>query len=191
MYTAKFLQGGGQTGELIRNTDWAAGPLGEPDTWPDSLKFALSIALNSGLPIAIYWGTDFKMFYNDAYSRILGSKHPQALAKPAETVLFEVWEKLEPDFKRVLTNGESVRADHASLPMLRFGYLEECYFDYTLSPIVTADGDVAGIFNSVIETSYRMIAERRIQVLHALTELQTTPYLVPGIEEEMAVLASA
>ncbi|RYY22340.1 MAG: PAS domain S-box protein, partial [Sphingobacteriaceae bacterium] len=40
-------------------------------------------------------------------------------------------------------------------------------------------------------TSYRMIAERRIQVLHALTELQTTPYLVPGIEEEMAVLASA
>ena len=45
--------------------------------------------------------------------------------------------------------------------MHRFGYTEECYFDYTLSPIIGADGKVGGVFNAVVETSYRVINERR------------------------------
>ena len=191
MHTDKFLQRGGNMGEQIRTADWLQSALGEPVTWPESLKSALSISLNSGFPIAIYWGEDFRLFYNDAYSSILGDKHPRALGKEGSIVWSEIWEGLDAEFQSVLTNGESVRSDNVLLPMMRFGYLEECYFDYTLSPIIAADGSIVGVFNAVIETSYRVITERRNHILHNLIKLQTEPYIVPGIKQEMKLLADA
>ncbi|MGI4803368.1 MAG: PAS domain S-box protein [Janthinobacterium lividum] len=191
MHTDKFLQGGGKMGELIRAKDWLQTELGEPGSWPESLKSALSICLNSGFPIAIYWGADFTLFYNDAWSTIPGDKHPWALGKSGATVWPEIWDGLEAEFVRVLTNAESVRSDNALLPMFRFGYLEECYFDYTLSPVIAADGSVGGVFNAVIETSYRTITERRNLVLHNLLKVQNESVIAQGIIQEIKVLDEA
>ncbi|RZL05798.1 MAG: PAS domain S-box protein, partial [Pedobacter sp.] len=73
-----------------------------------------------------------------------------------------------PEFQSVLNSGESIRRPDALLLMNRFGYVEECYFDYTLSPIMDTEGKVGGIFNAVIETTYKVINERRKQLLHQL-----------------------
>lgn len=191
MDTDKFLQRGGEMGELIRTMDWSQTALGEPFNWPDSLKSALSICLNSGFPIAIYWGQDFTLFYNDAWSSIAGDKHPWALGKSGAAVWPEIWVGLEAEFNSVLKNGESIRSKDALLPMHRFGYMEECYFDYTLSPVIAADGSVGGVFNAVIETTYRVINERRNQILHTLLKLQPTSEPTLKIEAEMKVLADA
>lgn len=178
-------------GELIRTMNWAQTALGEPFTWPDSLKSALSICLNSGFPIAIYWGQDFTLFYNDAWSSIPGDKHPRALGKPGATACPEIWQGLEAAFDSVFKNGKSVHSKDALLPIHRFGYTEECYFDYTLSPIIAADGTVGGVFNAVIETTYRVINERRNQILHTLLKLRINLESTPVIDVEMKVLTDA
>jgi two-component system sensor histidine kinase VicK len=168
--TPKFLQGGGNMGELIRSANWSASSLGTPDTWPDSLRSAVSLSINSGFPIAIYWGTNFTLIYNDAWSSIPGNKHPWALGKPGAEVWPEIWDGLEQQFNDVLTKGESVRQPDALLLMNRYGYVEECYFDYTLSPIMALDGSIGGVFNAVIETSYRVINDRRNGILNQLMQ---------------------
>ncbi len=181
------MQGGGKMGELIRSTNWEETALGRPDTWPESLKSAVSISLNSGFPIAIYWGEDFTLLYNDAWSSIPGGKHPWALGKPGKIVWPEIWEGLDAEFRSVLERGESIRRPDALLLMKRFGYTEECYFDYTLSPIVATDGSVGGVFNAVIETSYKVISERRndilVTFLRQLNNARSVPFSLTIIQK--------
>ena len=179
-------------GKLIGATDFSNTTLGNPDTWPDSLRLAVNIALNSGFPIAIYWGEDFNLLYNDSYAPILGNKHPWALGKPGHAAWAEIWEGLITEFKSVLYHGESIRRPDALLLMQRYGYTEECYFDYTLSPIIGSDGKTGGVFNAVIETTYRVINERRRgitqRLLHQLNSARTREQ---SLENCLVILTNA
>jgi PAS domain S-box-containing protein len=187
-----FLQDSGELGELIRNKDWSATSLQSPDTWPESLRSAIAIALSSGFPIAVYWGEDFTLLYNDAWSNIPGQKHPWALGKPGAIVWPEIWNGLKQEFESVLSKGESYRKPDAPLYMHRYGYTEECYFDYTLSPIVGSDGKVGGVFNAVIETSYRVINERRNEIRNDfLAQASTFNSLNEAYEEVNKLLVNA
>lgn len=69
-----------------------------------------------------------------------------------------------------MTTGEATYRDDQLLPMHRHGYTEECYFNYTFSPIRGETGKVEGVFNAVIETTFRLIAERRTVVLRELAD---------------------
>ena len=46
-----FMAGGGDLGQLMRDHDWAATPLGPPGGWPRSLKTVVRIMLTSRQPI--------------------------------------------------------------------------------------------------------------------------------------------
>src|SRR5262249_5996052 len=48
------------------------------------------------------------------------------------------------------------------------GYLEEAYFSFSYSPIPDEAGDVAGVFCPVIETTDKIIGERRLRTLRDL-----------------------
>ena len=75
-----FLSGGGEMGDLIRAYDWSAHPLGKPENWPQSLKTALSLILNSQHPMWIGWGPEMWFLYNDPYLHDLGlAKHDPGL----------------------------------------------------------------------------------------------------------------
>ena len=167
---AQFLAGGGAAGDLIRSISWEETPLGAIDTWPQSLQSALSICLGSNFPIAIYWGPELVLLYNDAWSPIPGSKHPWAMGKPAIEAWPELWDIIGPLFAQVFATGEATRSMDQMLPMNRFGFVDECYFDYTLSPIRSEAGQVGGIFNAAIETTARVIRERRTKLLRDLGE---------------------
>ena len=166
----EVFAGGGAMGALMRATDWSATSLGPPATWPQSLRSAVSIMLNSRYPIAIYWGDDLALLYNDAWQPIPGSKHPWALARGAREVWPEIWDTIGPLFNRVITTGEGTWSEDELLPMHRHGYTEECYFNFTFSPIRGEGGRVEGIFNAVVETTFRVIGERRTHVLRLLAE---------------------
>jgi PAS domain S-box-containing protein len=159
-----FLSAGGQLGQLIRSIAWADTPLGPVERWPQSLRSALSICLNSNFPIAIYWGKDLHLLYNDAWSSIPGNKHPWALGKPARQVWPDIWSEIEPQFGMAFS-GQPGGSKDALLPMQRHGYTEECYFDFTFTPIYGETGTVDGVFNAVIETTYRVLNERRTGLL--------------------------
>lgn len=156
-----LFENGGVLGKQIAGFNWAGHPIGEIQKWPQSLLSAAGICLNSNFPIAIYWGNDLHLIYNDAWSPIPGSKHPWALGRPAREVWPDIWTDIEPLFKEAISTGKATGSKDALLPMKRYGYVEECYFDFTFTPIYGESGKVDGIFNAVIETTYRVINERR------------------------------
>ncbi len=165
-----FLAGGGEMGALMRAHNWAATPLGSPDLWPQSLRSAVSICLGSAFPIAIYWGSELALLYNDAWSPIPGEKHPWALGRPGREVWPEIWDDIGPLYEQVQATGEGIWQQDQLLPMRRHGYTEECYFNFTFSPIRGESARVEGIFNAVVETTFRVVGERRTRVLQELAE---------------------
>jgi hypothetical protein len=68
-------------GALIRAHDWSRTPLGPITLWPQSLRTAIDIMLNSRYAMFVWWGHDLTNLYNDAYRPFLGTKHPRALGR--------------------------------------------------------------------------------------------------------------
>src|SRR4051812_21526880 len=86
-----FLAGGGEMERRIRGFDWSKTPLGPLEQWPQSLKTALKIALNSRYPIWMGWGWDLINLYNDPYIPVLGKRDEWALGASAREVWKEIW----------------------------------------------------------------------------------------------------
>ncbi len=162
------LTGGGETGELLRAKDWSQSPLGPVERWPQSLLTSLSICLDSRFPIVMYWGPEFVVLYNDAYSTILGSKHPWALGQRCRDCWAEIWETIGPMLEGVVRTGVATWSNDLLLLLNRFGYAEECYFSFSFSPVRVEAGAVGGVFTAVIETTENVIGERRLRTLRDL-----------------------
>jgi two-component system sensor histidine kinase VicK len=158
-----FLQGGGEMGSLIRQLDWSGTPLGEPGKWPDALKLITGTMLSTPSPILICWGPDYIQLYNDAFRPINGStKHPQALGGSARNTYAEIWDTIGPMFAGVM-NGQAVGFPDFKVPLDRNGYLEDCYFDFSYSPIKDADGVALGVLVICLETTDKIIALEELQ----------------------------
>ena len=164
----KFLSAGGEMGALMRAHDWMQSPLGPPAQWPDALKMAVSICLNSRFPMVLWWGREFVMIYNDAWRPILGAKHPKGLGRPGIETWPEIWDIIGEQLGSVLKRGEATWSEDLLLAVARYGYVEEAYFTYSYSPIKDADGRVRGVFTAVNETTERVLSERRMRILREL-----------------------
>src|SRR5436190_312225 len=55
-YDATFLAGGGEMGARMHALDWRQTPLGPVSDWPQSLRTAISICLNSRFPMVLWRG---------------------------------------------------------------------------------------------------------------------------------------
>ncbi|MCP1625091.1 ATP-binding protein [Pseudomonas nitroreducens] len=155
---------------LIRQHDWAATPLGPMDQWPATLKGILEVGLNSKLPVCIYWGPEFILLYNDAWSVIPGDKHPACLGQPARIAWSDIWPIIDPMYNGILQTGVAAHEEDRLLPMVRFGYVEEAYFTYNVSPIFGEDGKPIGLFNTAVETTGNVIQQRRQRLLTRMAE---------------------
>ena len=155
-----FLAGGGRLGELMRAHDWAATSLGAPSGWPAVLKALVSVVLGSSQPMFMAWGPSRTMLYNDAYSAILGSKHPAALGSDVLEAWSEIREDLRPLVERAF-GGESIQMDDIQLRMERNGYPEETHFSFSYTPVRDGNGPVLGFFCACSEITSQVLAERR------------------------------
>ena len=163
-----MLAGGGEMGALMRRIDWSATAVGPVESWPQSLRTALSILLETGFPMYIAWGRDFTQFYNDGYRPILGStKHPAAMGISTRETFAEIWDIIGPMFEGVM-QGRSTTVVDFMLPLDRHGFTEECYFIFSYSPIREERGDVGGVLVTVTETTARVLGERRLKTTQAL-----------------------
>lgn len=151
--------------------DWAAGPLGPVDGWSPSLRNAVDLALNTGFPITLLWGPEAVVIYNEAYVEILAEKHPWALGRPAREVFPEAWELVGGLHRRVMEQDEAVYIEDASVPLVRGGFLGDCYFTFAYSPVHGADGSVEGVIDIVTETTTQVIVGRRHRLLTRLGDV--------------------
>ncbi len=165
------LAGGGEMGALMRSTNWSKTPLGPVASWPQSLRTSVSIMLASGFAIVVAWGPEFIFLYNDRYRPVLGTKkHPRALGTAAAQIFPEVWDFIGPLFEKTRA-GETVAVDDLLIPLDRFGYLEECFFTLSYSPIRDESGGVGGMLAIVAETTERVQGDRRMRTLRDLAAI--------------------
>jgi two-component sensor histidine kinase len=152
-------------GRLIRSHDWTATPLGEPASWPQALRTAVRLLLNTGHPMYIFWGPELLCFYNDAYRQSIGpERHPQSLGQPARQVWDEVWSIIGPQIEQVMSGQGATWHENQLVPITRNGRLEEVYWTYSYGPIddETAPNGVGGVLVVCTETTKAVLAERRL-----------------------------
>lgn len=153
-----FLQGGGEMGVLIRSIDWSLTPIGHPAAWPSALKITAGVLLSSPFPMYIAWGKEYIQLYNDGYRPILGAtKHPHAMGISSSKTFPEIWHIVGPMFDEVM-HGKPTWAPDFMYVLERNGFPEECYFDFSYSPIKDETGDIGGILVTVIETTEKVKA---------------------------------
>ncbi len=156
-------------GRLVGEFDWSAGPLGAMQSWPQSLRTSVDICLTSRFPIVLWWGPQLVMIYNDGYRPMLGfTKHPQALGSPGRQIWPEIWHVIGPMLEGVMAGQGATWSDDQLLLLDRNGFLEECYFTYSYSPITEESGAVGGVFCAVTETTAKVVGARRLETLGTL-----------------------
>src|SRR5258705_1094624 len=138
--SADFLAGGGEMGALMRAHDWSGSRLAKPETWPQSLRTAVRILLNTNHPMFIWWGSDLIQFYNDAYRQTMGpERHPGALGQGGRECWAEIWDIIGPQIEQVMSGGGATRREdklstragpHENLARFMIG---------TFSPIYTTE----------------------------------------------------
>ncbi|MGW2325856.1 SpoIIE family protein phosphatase [Streptomyces sp. NPDC001700] len=159
---------GGALGRVMSGIDWSATPLGVTDAWPPRLVEALRIVLFTEQPMAVFWGPDYLMLYNDGYADIIGSKHPGALGRSGLDVFPENWElSVAPLFETVWESRKPSLVTDRSFVLQRRGFLEQSYFDVSIQPLLDG-GAVAGVLCVVTETTARVLSERRLRLLAGL-----------------------
>lgn len=174
--TKNFLAHVRQDSELLRLTssfDWQASAVGPVEFWPQSLKNAVSLILQNGMPMYLAWGKDFTQFYNDGYLPFLGSsKHPKALGNSAKVTWAEIWDFLTPLWESVLTTGKSASSNDLKLSLERDGKTVESCFSYSCSAICDDEGKIAGIFVAATETTEDVNLRQQLKIAHAESELE-------------------
>lgn len=180
-----FLEGGGTMGAHIRALDWTATAIGDPSGWPQALRTAVRLMLNTGHPMYIFWGPEGACLYNDAYSHSIGpERHPGSLGRPAREVWDEIWPIIGPQIEQVMNGGEATWHENALVPITRHGVREDVYWTYSYGPIDddTAPNGVGGVLVVCTETTEQVRTTKRI-----LESRERLTALLEGAPSFMAV----
>lgn len=148
----------------VREFDWSSTPLGPPAAWPAELTAMTSFILESGFPAAVVWGPELTTIYNDAFRPILGEK-PEALGRSFADIWAEAWDEIGPIAARALA-GEATFIQDFPLTIERSGQPELAYFTFCYSPLRLADGTVAGMMDTVVETTATVLARQQVDIVN-------------------------
>ena len=120
--------------------------------------------LSSKFPMAVIWGEELVTLYNDAFVPILGTK-PPALGRSFRDIWYEAWDVIGPIAQRALA-GEAVFVEDFPLLIERRGFAEQANFTFCYSPIRDEAGHIAGLLDTVVETTAKVAAERSARLLN-------------------------
>jgi len=156
--------------ELVRLHPWAQTPLGAIDEWDAVVRATVEVILASPVPMALAYGDDFTLLYNDAYADVIGAKHPAALGRPAAEVLAQLW--AEPGMgamiDEVYRSGRPVLEPETqvALPRGAAGRVELAFFTRGHSVVRDRNGTAVGVLTVAAETTQ---ITQRLQNLGELT----------------------
>jgi len=152
----------------VVDLDWSKLPLGPIRTWPLQLRQMALMVMNDPTPAVIYWGETPIIIYNEAYTHIIGEKHPAMQGQDPRTGFPDLW----PYFDRLLIkqreDGVTVMETNAQMFIHRYGFLEEAYFDWKFSSIIGPEGDVVGAHATVADKTREVFSDRQLTTVLAL-----------------------
>ena len=154
--------------ERVEDRDWSQSSLGPRQQWDPALANAVSLCLDSSFPLLVLAGPDLVCLYNAAAIPLIEGKPPWAFGRPAQEVWPETWSDIGPMLRGVQQTGKAVR--HSDLPLLvqRKQGTQRLYFTFSYSPVTNARGEVVAVFVVSLETTDRVIQERRLAMLNQL-----------------------
>jgi putative addiction module CopG family antidote len=156
--------GSGEMRERIRAFDWASTSVGALKTWPQSLKATISTLLGSRYPMILLWGEDLCQIYNDAYTSLIGTKHPGALGHSIRKTQSESWDVIGPMIIEVMTTGVPNWVEDQMLAVNRTGYNEEAHFSLSYSAVEDDKGVIRGMLCVCSEITQQVLGERRLRL---------------------------
>jgi PAS domain S-box-containing protein len=167
--------------DVINSVDWGATPLGPMHKWKPRLEQTVYQILADSRPMALYWGDQYTTVYNEAFSKLCGSKHPYLLGRPVE----ETWPEGGANLKDAMrTSAENRRTsdEHEWRYFVEKGFdsspdhrcwLEEVYLKWSVIPIFQND-KCLGYMHPVLETTSMRLWERRMRMLIELGDMLVT-----------------
>lgn len=159
----RFLSGGGGAARLILERDWTGHPLGVPETWPEGLKVALSLLLNSPESMILAWGRDeLTFFFNDTYIPLLGPRRDWAMGTPFKDVWSDAWEQAKPIIDEAFA-GRSQRFNDLPWKLDTDRGAADTWFTFSYSRVLDAEGEIAGCFIFTNETTARVLADAALK----------------------------
>ncbi|WP_420478087.1 ATP-binding protein [Brevundimonas sp. FT23028] len=144
----------------IRAFDWSRTPIGDIDSWPQSLLTAVGMLVAAPNPMVLLWGPTGILIYNDGYARFAGRRHPELLGMGAREGWPEIADFNDGNIRRGLA-GESWSLRDQELVLDRAGVPEPGWMDLDYVPVPDETGQPAGVMVFVTETTDRILAERR------------------------------
>src|SRR6476661_7606268 len=154
-----------------REFNWASTSLGPPSEWSPALRTIVATTMESPFAMNLWCGPDLNLIYNDAYSLVLGSKHPRALGQPGREVWREIWPEIARLFEEIRSEGKTTFAQDALFLMERAsGPPGQAWFTYSLSPVRNESGEIVAFLNIAAETTQRVLAERATQEARTAAE---------------------
>ena len=144
----------------IRDHDWSGTPLGPVAQWSQPLKTLVETVLASQFSSCLYWGRDLIAIHNDAFLSVLNGR-TDTLGRPMADIWADVWHEIGPIAEKALA-GEATFGTDFRIEPERGGARREAFFTFCYSPVRDETGAVAGMLATVLETTARVEADRRI-----------------------------
>ncbi|MEV4200499.1 ATP-binding SpoIIE family protein phosphatase [Micromonospora globbae] len=138
--------------------DWAGTSLGPRTAWDPAVRAVVDLILASPVPMALAYGDDLVLLYNDAYADLIGDKHPAAVGRPAAEVFPELWHLpgVGDVMERIYRDGGTFLEKESSLPLGRGhgGVVEQAVFTRGCSPVRDSTGRIVGVLTVAAETTH-------------------------------------
>lgn len=136
----------------------------------------------------LFWGPGLIQFYNDAFVPSMGrDKHPRAMGQCARECWADAWPLVGAQIEAVVSGGEPALHEHALVPILRNGRMEEVFWTYSYSPAFDDRANACGTLVIVTEVTGRVRSARRLE---SLSWLSTTLSAATSAEAVLEALAS-
>ena len=158
-----FLAGGGDATRLILARDWSGHLLGDPASWPDTLKSNLSTVLNSPESMILAWGReDMTFFFNETYFPLLGPRVSWAMGAPFRQVWADAWEQAKPIIDEAFA-GRSKRFTDLPWTLDTDRGPASTWFTFSYSRVLDPFGEVTGLFVFTNDTTERVLADSALR----------------------------
>jgi serine phosphatase RsbU (regulator of sigma subunit)/anti-sigma regulatory factor (Ser/Thr protein kinase) len=155
--------------ELVHAFDWSTTPLGAIDRWDPMVRATVDVILASPVPMALAYGDDLILIYNNAYAEIIGAGHPAALGRPAAEAFAELWGSpgVGAVIDEVYRSGEPFLEPETQIAVHSpSGRVDQAFFTRGHSVVRDQHGEIVGVLTVAAETTQ---VTRRLQSLGQLT----------------------
>lgn len=172
---------------LFLNTDYGATSLGPISDWGPALRLYTSLVFSDSRPACVYWGRRKVAFYNEGFGVCCGGV--ALMGQAFEDAFPSLWPHMSPVFDQAAATGKTVDVDNILLFPTRNGYVEETYFVGQFIPLRSDDFRIEGFYNTVYETTARVLHERRrivvdlIAAISALTVDETLSSIMDALRK--------